>query len=174
MATIPDVSDFPKTLANYLNHFSYTTQEEMQDIVTTIAKKTSHLYARLLTAEGHEERNEKLMFLDHPSSFPSTDRVNHFETSLADKITKDLLENSSAQTTKKNRISLATRYTPDEYLKEVLTECQIDALGHPELHKYFPCKTRTTIQINFELKTLYIEIQPESHLDLVKRQILEI
>lgn len=158
MATI---SDFPKTLSNYFNNFSYTTQKEMQDIVTTVAKKTSHLYARLLTAEGHGERNKKLMFLDYPSSFPSNEQVNLFETSLANKITEDLLKNSTSATPKTDYISLTTGYAPEKYLQDILTQCNIDAQAQPELRRYFPWKTRTMIQLNFELQTLSIKMEPE-------------
>jgi hypothetical protein len=156
------VSEFPTTLSKYQKDFPYATQEEMIQIVTTVAKKTSHLYARLLTLEGHTERDNTLAFSVYPWSFPSKETVDLFEICLAEKIIENLLSKLPSQHSSfpLQIISLTTDYRPEKCLLDTLESCKISHNTCPDLHRYFPCKTHTDIRLDRDLQIIQITMRP--------------
>jgi hypothetical protein len=156
------ITDFPKTLEVYKVKIPYATRDEMEEIVTTIAQKISHLYARLLTSEGHAERNKKLGFTDYPSSFPSNKEVNFFEAQLTQEIIDGLFSNSSL---KRADIKLTTDYWPEKLLLNILNNCNISSKTYyHDFRKYFPWKTCTKITLDFKSQILKIDMCPRNPL----------
>lgn len=118
------------------------TKEQANDVIGELARQVSHVYARLLTLKGHQERGTEFFFLvessPFPKTFPSVEQVENFEKQLAEAVVHEF-KNSYA-----GSVNLSVHYAPEGILDDVMLKCGIN--GHVfDLTRYFPCKMHTDI-----------------------------
>lgn len=121
------------------------TEEQTKEAIVVLARQVAHVYARLLTLQGHQDRGTEFFFFvaDSPltEKFPTTDQVDNFEKQLAKAIVDKFQEPDGGV------VGLSVHYAPEKILGDVMNNCGITAHAF-KLARYFPCKMHTDISFS--------------------------
>lgn len=124
-------------------------EEQEKEAAMTLAKQVAHVYAKLLTLKGHQERGTEFYFLYNSSSlpkkFPTDAQVENFEKQITDAIVD-----------KFPTVRLSTDFSPQGLLEEVLDRCKIDLVTF-DVTLFFPCKIRTEICLDRNMHIIRVE-----------------
>jgi hypothetical protein len=114
------------------------TKEKANEVIGELARQVSHVYARLLTLQGHQERGTEFFFSPPPEKFPNAEQVENFEKQLAEAIVNKFQE------PKGRCVLLSVHYVPEKILASVMIACGINERDF-DVTRFFPCKIHTRI-----------------------------
>lgn len=132
----------PDQLKKFDLRFPCATKEQAKEAIVVLARQVSHVYARLLTLQGHQERGTEFFFYKFESSpfpekFPTTEQVENFEKQLTEAMVNKFQEPYGA-------VCLSVHYAPEKILSDVMKKCDISSPAF-DLTRFFPCKMHTDI-----------------------------
>jgi hypothetical protein len=131
------------------------TEEQAKEAIVEIARQVAHVYARLLTPQGHQERGTDFFFFKLedsplPEQFPTAQQVENFEKQLAQAMVEKFQEPHGGV------VRLSVHYRPEKILSDVMGKCGIDDTAF-NLTRYFPCKMHTDIYFREDQQIIQVK-----------------
>ena len=114
------------------------TEERVKDAIVVLARQVSHVYARLLTLQGHQERGTEFVFSPPPEKFPTAQQVENFEKQLTEAIVNKFQEPYS------NDVQLSVHFFPEKILASTMIKSGIHEHDF-DVTRFFPCRIHTRI-----------------------------